>query len=390
MGRILRSNVTLAISWLCAAFAQAQMSLPNTTIELGDKPVRVKMETATKHPIVDVKINGAGPYKFVLDTGAGGTVIDASLVEPIHATVIGQARVGDATQGEAAQADLVKWDALEIGGVKFSNCWGVVRDMSELFRNEPDRPMGILGFRLFNECLMTLDYPKGEIVLERGALPEPDGKDVLELEINRGLADLKLELAGKPITLTVDSGAAFCLVLADDLDGKYPLKGAPKLTRQARRMNTKVDVLEARVAGDLKIGRHSIAAPTMHFGGVRSVLGYDVLSNFAVTFDQAQKRIRFARGGNEPIKIAPIYYPGFGSRFANDQREVEYVIADSPADKAGLKEGDVIVTANGKPARDYDRGAWRKLLESPGKLVLELKRDGKPVKASVDVAAAVE
>lgn len=381
---------SLLITAAALAQEQRRMELPSTKVDLGGQPARISMDTATKHCIVAVKINGTGPYPFVLDTAAGGSVIDSSIAEKLKLEVIGQARVGDATGGAASVAELVQWETTEIGAAKFSDCWGVVRDLGELFRHEPDRPMGILGFRLFSECLLTLDYPNGEVVLELGALPEADGRDVLAMEIRQGLPHVTLDLVGKPLEVDIDSGAAFCLVLAEASNAQYPLKAAPRLTRYARRMNTKVDVQEARIAGELAIGRHRVQEPTMHSGGVRSVIGYDVLSNFAVTFDQKSKRVRFARDSEGAIKIPSICYPGFGVRFENQQRVVDYVIADSPAGKAGLREGDVIERVNAKVARELGRGAWRKLIETPGKLEVDALRDGKALKISIEVGVVVE
>ncbi len=56
---------------------------------------------------------------------------------------------------------------------------------------------------------------------------------------------------------------------------------------------------------------------------------------------------------------------------------IKEVQDDSPADSAGLKEGDVIIRFDGKDVKDSDglRAAVRKT--SPGtKVVIEIKRDG--------------
>ena len=42
---------------------------------------------------------------------------------------------------------------------------------------------GILGFNLFSEYLLTLDFPAKRVRLERGELPKADGADEFSLEI---------------------------------------------------------------------------------------------------------------------------------------------------------------------------------------------------------------
>src|SRR2546427_8409498 len=68
--------------------------------------------------IVPVKINGKGPYKFVLDTGATFTCIDQKLVDELKLPESrGQFGVGVLAPTEGA-VKLVNIETLEVGNVK--------------------------------------------------------------------------------------------------------------------------------------------------------------------------------------------------------------------------------------------------------------------------------
>ncbi len=62
------------------------------------------------------------------------------------------------------------------------------------------------------------------------------------------------------------------------------------------------------------------------------------------------------------------------------------VTPDSPADKGGLKDGDIVIEANGKPIKDFQQLRYTVgLLRVGDKVNLKLLRDGKPREATVVV-----
>jgi serine protease Do/serine protease DegQ len=64
---------------------------------------------------------------------------------------------------------------------------------------------------------------------------------------------------------------------------------------------------------------------------------------------------------------------------------------DGPADKAGLKHGDVIISVNGKPIQSHDELRLTISQMSPGsKAVLEVARDGKPMVINVTLGQFAE
>jgi len=95
------------------------------------------------------------------------------------------------------------------------------------------------------------------------------------------------------------------------------------------------------------------------------VIGSRILENFAVTLDQKNSRVRFAREDTSPIVLPPYRLVGFRLQREEEGFTVWGVMAGSPAQRAGIKNGDVVVTINDRPVAEvYGLPAWDQLLQN--------------------------
>src|SRR5881396_405911 len=128
---ILLFLVTLLASWSgCVIPAPKDVGVPAETA-----PGQVNFELAPPNDaaiIVPVKINGKGPYKFVLDTGATFTCIDTKLVEELKLPEWkGQFGVAIITPGEG-NVRLVSIETLEVGNAKASKLQACTIDLQQM------------------------------------------------------------------------------------------------------------------------------------------------------------------------------------------------------------------------------------------------------------------
>jgi hypothetical protein len=107
---------------------------------------------------VPVHINGKGPYGFVLDTGAGNTVVTPELAKtigldakPVHGIARG---VGGDVQLELAAAD-----TLSVENSKISNTQVVVLDLSKVSPKGKLIEHGIIGYDFHRNFETVIDYP---------------------------------------------------------------------------------------------------------------------------------------------------------------------------------------------------------------------------------------
>ncbi|HET7496780.1 MAG TPA: serine hydrolase, partial [Candidatus Eisenbacteria bacterium] len=70
---------------------------------------------------VEVTLNGQGPFRFAIDTGAAGCLrIDEAVARKLGLPVVGEARVGDPSGKNMKTAEIVAVDSLAAGGARFA------------------------------------------------------------------------------------------------------------------------------------------------------------------------------------------------------------------------------------------------------------------------------
>lgn len=117
--------------------------------------------------VVPVKINGKGPYDFVLDTGATFTCVDRPLAEelklPDWSGPLGTVVV---TGGEG-QMGFVKIDTLEVGGTARAS--ELVACKLDLSRMQPPGfgIKGLVGLNFLKSYRVTIDFERKSLRLDK-------------------------------------------------------------------------------------------------------------------------------------------------------------------------------------------------------------------------------
>ena len=157
----------LAFGYLCAALS---CTLPNQVGQPSEaSPGEVRFEMAPPNDaaiVVPVEINGKGPYKFVLDTGATFTCIDTKLVEELKLPEWkGQFGVAVITPSEGS-VRLVSVDTLEVGNAKASHLQACTIDLQQMKRMGLD-VRGLVGLNFLKSYRMSIDFEKRVLKLEK-------------------------------------------------------------------------------------------------------------------------------------------------------------------------------------------------------------------------------
>ena len=132
-------------------------------------PGEVRFEMAPPNDaaiIVPVKINGKGPYKFVLDTGATFTCVDNKLADELKLPEWkGQFSVGVLTPGEGSMR-LVNLDSLEVGDAKATKLQACTIDLQQMQKLGLDAK-GLVGLNFLKPYRMSIDFQKRVLRLEQ-------------------------------------------------------------------------------------------------------------------------------------------------------------------------------------------------------------------------------
>jgi hypothetical protein len=105
----------------------------------------------------------------------------------------------------------------------------------------------------------------------------------------------------------LDTGGPDGITLPGGLMDKVPLATPAKVIGRGATVSGPIDISEGMLNGSVTIGRYAILNPAIQFVPPfpDANLGIALLSQFSLTFDQKNKRVRFAHEGNGPIVLKP-------------------------------------------------------------------------------------
>src|SRR2546421_3415342 len=247
-------------------------------------------------PVIEVKLNGQGPFAFMIDTGAGMQAdIDTSVAVRLKLRSNGRAINGDPSGENDREVETTIIDSIAFAGAEFRNVTAVVRPQ-RITKDYPDVD-GILGFALFSDYLLTLDYRAMEVRLARGALPPANGADILDFEIENRVPVIQLAIGKICVPAHIDSGnfvAGF--ILPEEIVEQLQLLSPPVTVGLARSVSNQIELKQAQLRDTIRLGRFEFPQPTIRFPALSDTnVGFNVLRDFALTFDQKNKRVKFER-----------------------------------------------------------------------------------------------
>jgi predicted aspartyl protease len=356
-----------------------------------DQPVAVDMKLVTNHPTVQVMFGDKGPFTFIVDSGAGSTVINSDLAEELGLEVVGKTRIGDPMNPEAIEANVVRIPSLSIGGATFEDFRAASWAHQELRKGE-NAPRGVIGFPTFTDVLLTFDYVDQKLRIAPGDLPEPDGKTVLAYVAPMGIPEFTLKLGGVDVVTHLDTGSGGFYSVPKRYQDKLKFSGPLTEVGRGRTVNTEMILRGAELDGTLAFGQFAWEKPFIIVSDELPLgnLGTRALASFAVTFDQRRKAMRFeqkaplvaerpkAMGGGPVAANAAAGPPASGMRFASHGEgdlEVYSVEPGSPGEKAGIVAGEKVLEVNGVALAAMGDGLRAAMRTSP--LKLKLEKDGK-------------
>jgi hypothetical protein len=279
-------TASIALCFIGVVSAPAQ----NRTVAVAPMQFRGLM------PVIEAKINGQGPFFFAIDTGGGMQAdIDTSVATRLNLQPTGKVLIGDPSRQNDREMELTSIASLTFGGAEFRNVTALIR-AQRITKDYPEVD-GFLGFALFTEYLLTLDYPAMQVRLARGALPKANGADILPFEIENRIPVIEVAVGKLRMKAHVDSGnfvAGF--ILPEDVVEQLTLLSEPVTVGHARSVTNKIEIKQAQLKDTIRIGSFQYPEATVAFPAPSDTnVGFKILREFAITFDQKNKRMKFER-----------------------------------------------------------------------------------------------
>lgn len=331
------------------------------------KRVEVPLRMVDTRPYVSVHLNGAGPYSLLIDTGAQGLFLPRRVVEELNLRV--HANPGLLSGAKRSRLTWLRWvqlNQVQIGEASFTNVIAVVLD-------EDRAETGVISLSLFQEGLVTFDFPKKSLRLSRGRLGPVDNRSIFAYRTVSDCPKVSCLLQDQPVGMLLDTGFTDWISLSESKADKFDFAVPPQPIGQGISLHYSGPVSIGRLAGQLQIGEHRVEKPLAAVGfGDR--IGGKLLEHFAVTFDTAQNRVQFLRDNPNAVRAPAIRALGFWLERRDQCALVTAVEEGTPAAAAGIREGDRLLAVNGRPIQEINSRVGEELMEKNAWLHLTLQK----------------
>ncbi|MGA2537917.1 MAG: aspartyl protease family protein [Terracidiphilus sp.] len=254
-------------------------------------------------PYVMVTINGRGPYRFIIDTGTGADAfVTPELADVLQLPSAGDAVVSDPSGQGGHRVPIVLVDSIQLAGVEFR----AVKAVRHAVTGEAGSCQGMLGFPLFRDYLLTLDFPNRLVLLTHGAVTPDGGETVLPFRMPEGVPITQVRVNGESVEAQLDSGGGG-LTLPEALAAHQKWEVAPIAFANGHTLATRFEIKAAKLATDVTVGKYTFTRPVVeiHPAFPRVNFGSPPMQSFAITFDQKNLWVRLAANRDHFTLLAP-------------------------------------------------------------------------------------
>ena len=271
------------------------------TLPAQNTALTAPLELTHGKPFVMVMVNGKGPFRFVVDTGTSAEAfVTPELADQLNLPVTGQVHLSDPSKQGGQKVPLVQLQTLEVAGVVFTDVKAARHTLSSADGNCD----GLLGFELFRDHLLTLDYPNRRMTLGFGSL-EPDGeRSVLPFRTPYGIPIVALHIGNLQIDAQIDSGGTG-LSLPEEIVTQLKFDSNPADFGVAESISTRFQLRAAKLASDVRLGSYTFTRPFVEINSAFPLanLGSCAMQNFVFTFDQKSGLVRF-ESSQQTLRLA--------------------------------------------------------------------------------------
>lgn len=336
--------------------------------------------------IIQIHINGKGPYNFILDTGVNFIILtNPALKDDLHLNIIKSILVRGLGEGKDTKAGVVGDLQLKIGNLEghyFSAALLPFEDIS--FSSYVGIPIdGLIGYDFFKSFVVKINYPDEMITILRPEKFKAPGHSLpfaLSIENLRPYIMASTTLPGGNVIklkLIVDTGAGHPVSLEPGSDPLITVPADGLSSRLGIGLNGPIEGKLGRLPA-LRLGRIDLSNVICSFpvypasethttmDNRNGNLGNEILSRFHVIFDYPAG-IMYLKP-NHTLKRSFEYDMSGLDLIASGPEYRNYIVSGtdtgSPADKAGLKESDILLYINLVPASQYSITEIDNLLRS--------------------------
>lgn len=308
-------------------------------------------------PFVELKINGHGPYRFLVDTGADLTHVTPRVAReaqiPSSQKSVGKA-IGAGGQFEYQHIVTInRIEALQFS-LSMVSASIVSPESARLGETRGVKDFGgVIGMRALQNVLLEIDYPQRKVSLVRpGSATYPAENGIPYTESRPHVTITTPSIKNPTAATLIDTGADGGFEFTDITS--YPLRiGLVKKDCYSVGIGGSWRPLSGQLAGDILLGPAAWRDPEIDEAN-KNRIGSEALATLKILIDPTKRMLWLLNGetvtttkwnGRRDPNGLP-FVCGFGIYPDGDAYIVEEVDPGSRAERAGFKVGDRILPDN--------------------------------------------
>lgn len=257
------------------------------SIAQDDALLQVPFDTIDGRIYVQARVNGRGPFRFAVDTGASGMArADTSLATRLGLSIHGEHTTSDGVTSKRVETTHI--DSLALGGLVRRDLDVTMRDYNS--HNAPEAAFrGIIAREFFSDGLLIIDYPRKRLSFTRTRRLPMAGQNVLAYE--RAFR-IPVSIGALQTVGQLDTGADIGFVLPQALYEKVAT-GPSEQAGPAQLTNGHIDTQRATVHGPFRVGEVRVSDVEVRVSAQfpELLVGAHVLQKAVVLIDQRSKRV---------------------------------------------------------------------------------------------------
>lgn len=343
-----------------ATFSCPRVPPTGVVLAHGASSTSVPFRLLNNHIYVEARVNGTGPYTFIVDTG-GHTLLSARVISRAKLASVGKAPMSGAGEKESSTG-FAAVRTISIGGLEMHDQTAFAAEIYSP-QIEGIRVDGMVGFELFRRLTVRIDYEHRTLTFTDPARFSSRGAGTpIPFVFYDHLPYVRGRIDELPASFDIDTGSRSELdvtspaVVRDRLHERYP-RGVRAVTGWG--VGGPAHSYVARLHS-VSVGPVMVDGPVADFsedrGGSFSDPNYDAnvgsgfLKRFVVTLDYGHQMMYLRRIEPTPVDTGDFDRSGMWINAAPNGYVITSVSRGSPADEAGLSVGEVIVRLDGRPA----------------------------------------
>jgi hypothetical protein len=355
--------------------------------------VEVPFRLLNNHVIVDAKVDGKGPFPFLLDTG-GHDIVTPATLKSLDLISRGETPSGGGGEGMATNG-YAHVDRIDVGGAALSNQTVVTLDFSPL-SVEGIQLGGMIGLEFMERFVVRIDYGRRTLtIMDRKTFGKAERRasgTPIRFAFYGHMPQVGGTFDGRPARFNIDTGSRADVTMTTPFVERQGLRaaysgivavegwgvGGPTRAYLARAHSMKLGPVEVKgpISG-LSTARRGALSDINYDGNV----GSGALKRFVATFDYRERTMYLKPASHLDEDTGQFDRSGMWVNLASGGLKVMDVANGSPAAEAGLKAGDLITSIAGQPAMQRSLSEVRSSLKTAtvGRpLVIDYLRDGHP------------